>query len=113
MPEVFSQVHIVSLPSYAEGLPKVLIEASACGRPIVTTDVSGCRDTIVDGKNGILVPAQDSKALANAFRKLISDPQLRQRMGKAGRETAVNEFSIEIVIQKTFSVYQDLFKAIQ
>jgi glycosyltransferase involved in cell wall biosynthesis len=111
MPEIFSRAHIISLPSYAEGLPKVLIEASACGRPIVTTDVSGCRDTVINGENGILVPAHDSKALASAFRKLIPDPQLRQRMGKAGREIAVNEFSIEIVIKKTFAVYQDLSRS--
>ena len=108
MAEVFSQVHIVSLPSYAEGLPKVLIEASACGRPIVTTDVSGCRETVINGENGILVPAHDAKALASSFRKLISDPKLRQHMGKAGRKMAVNQFSIGIVIQKTFAVYQDL-----
>ncbi len=111
MSEIFSQAHIISLPSYAEGLPKVLIEACACGRPIVTTDVSGCRDTIINDENGILVPPRDSKALASAFRKLISDPQLRKRMGKAGRKIAVNEFSIEIVIQKTFTVYQDLSKS--
>ena len=111
MPEIFSRAHIVSLPSYAEGLPKVLIEASACGRPIVTTDVSGCRDTVINGENGILVPSHDSKALAVAFRRLISNPQLRQHMGEAGRQIAVNEFSIEIVIQKTFAVYQDLSRS--
>ena len=70
--------------------------------------VSGCRETVINGENGILVSAHDAKALASAFRKLISDPKLRQHMGKAGRKIAVNQFAIGIVIQKTFAVYQDL-----
>jgi glycosyltransferase involved in cell wall biosynthesis len=113
MPKVFSQAHVVSLPSYAEGLPKVLIEASSCGRPIVTTNVSGCKETVREGENGFLVPVKNSKALAEAFIKLISDKQLRQSMGNAGREMAVKEFSIQIVIEQTFEVYQDLLKSLK
>jgi len=111
MPEVFSKAHIVSLPSYAEGLPKVLIEASSCSRPIVTTNVSGCKEAVRDGESGFLVPVKNTKALADAFIKLISDKQLRQRMGNAGREISMKEFSIQIVIEKTFSVYSELSKS--
>ena len=113
MPQIFPQAHVVSLPSYAEGLPKVLIEASSCGRPIVTTNVSGCKETVRDGENGFLVPAKNPKALADAFIKLISDKQLRQRMGEAGREMAIKEFSIQMVIKKTFVVYKDLLKPLK
>ena len=113
MPKTFSQAHIVSLPSYAEGLPKVLIEALSCGRPIVTTNVSGCKETVRDGENGFLVPVKNSRALAEAFIKLISNKQLRQRMGNAGRKMAIKEFSIQIVIEQTFAVYQDLLKPLK
>tara|TARA_B100001123_G_scaffold110276_2_gene128292 strand:- start:845 stop:1276 length:432 start_codon:yes stop_codon:yes gene_type:complete len=113
MPKTFSQAHIVSLPSYAEGLPKVLIEALSCGRPIVTTNVSGCKETVRDGENGFLVPVKNSRALADAFIKLISNKQLRQRMGNAGRKMAIKEFSIQIVIEQTFAVYQDLLKPLK
>jgi len=108
MPAVFAQVHIVCLPSYREGLPKVLIEAAACGRPIVTTDVPGCREVVRHNDNGLLVPANDSGALVNALRQLIIDPALRDRMGRRGREIAVQEFSLERVATETLAVYRML-----
>jgi len=109
MPDVLAQTHIVCLPtSYGEGVPKVLIEAAACGRPIVATDVPGCREVVRHNDNGLLVPANDSGALANALRQLITDPALRDRMGRRGREIVVQEFSLERVVTETLAVYRML-----
>jgi glycosyltransferase involved in cell wall biosynthesis len=109
MPEVFASIHIVCLPSfYGEGIPKVLIEAASCGRPIVTTDIPGCREIVRNGENGILVPARNPSALASALSALIHNAQLRQRMGEKGRKMVLREFSEEIVIQQTLSLYNDL-----
>ncbi len=109
MPSVFARSHIVCLPSfYGEGVPKVLIEAAACGRAIVTTDTPGCREIVRHGENGLLVPVRDSNALAEALRILIENPTMRAEMGARGREIAVAEFSEEKVIEQTLSVYRDL-----
>lgn len=108
MPQVIAQAHIVCLPSYREGVPKVLIEAAACGRPIVTTDVPGCREIVRQGENGLLVPVRDAGALAEALHKLIEDPDLRLRMGARGREIAAAEFSIEKIVGKILAVYKEL-----
>lgn len=108
MPKVFSQVHVVCLPSYAEGLPNVLIEGAACGRPLITTDVPGCREVVRHGENGLLVPARDPEALAEAIATLLKDPALRARMGARGREIAVQEFSEERVVRETLEVYREL-----
>lgn len=110
MPAVFSESHIVCLPSYREGLPKVLIEAASCGRAIVATDVPGCREIVRHGVNGLLVPPKDSKALARSLTILLQDPELRSHMGKKGREIAVSEFSEERVTKETIGVYRDLLK---
>lgn len=109
MPEVFAQSNIFCFPSYyGEGVPKVLIEAAACGRAIVTTDVPGCREVVRDGYNGLLVPARNAAALAHALDTLLRDPILRAHMGGRGREIAVRDFSEELVIEKSFAVYRDL-----
>ena len=108
--EVFSKANIVVLPSYREGLPKVLIEAAACGRPVVTTDVPGCRDAIEVNKTGILVKVKDSQLLANAIKKLIENKNLRVDMGKAGRELAEKEFSIKKVINTHLDIYRSFYE---
>jgi glycosyltransferase involved in cell wall biosynthesis len=100
--------HIVCLPSYREGLPKSLLEALSSGRPIITTDVPGCREVCDDGVNGLLVPARDSMALSNAIEKLAINPELRQAMGRAGRVRAESEFSNEIVCAQTLDLYRRL-----
>jgi glycosyltransferase involved in cell wall biosynthesis len=106
MPDVLRQSHIVVLPSfYREGLPKALIEAAASGRPVITTDTPGCRDAIIPGKTGRLVPARDVPALASAMRDLIGDRAARQRMGVAAREFAENAFSIDHVIRRHLEIY--------
>lgn len=106
---VLAQAHIVCLPSQGgEGIPKSLLEAAACGRPIVTTDVPGCRDVVRHGDNGLLVPARQIAALAAALERLIADSELRQAMGAAGRERAVAEFSVEPIAAETLQLYAGL-----
>lgn len=109
IPQIFSDAHIITLPSfYGEGLPKVLIEAAACSRPVVTTDNPGCRDAIEKNITGLLVPTKDAIALAGAFEKLLLDKALRIKMGKAGRNLAEREFTIESVVNKHLSIYSEL-----
>lgn len=109
---LFSQSNIVVLPSYyGEGLPKVLIEAAACGRAVVTTDHPGCRDAIEPGQTGVLVPVRDATALADAIQSLIEDPVRRRQMGTAGRALAEREFAIEKVVEAHLKVYQELILA--
>ena len=107
--ELLQQCHIFTFPSYyMEGLPKSLIEACAIGRPIVTTDNIGCRDVVIDGLNGYLVPIKDTNALAEKIKVLIDDKDLRKKMGKAARKIAEKEFSVEDVIKKHLNIYQEL-----
>jgi glycosyltransferase involved in cell wall biosynthesis len=109
MAEVFSQTDVVCLPSaYGEGVPKFLIEAAACGKPIVTTDTPGCREIVQDGMNGILVPVKNPKAVAKAIGRLLNDPELREQMGRRGRAIAVDGFDVERVVRETLSVYRQL-----
>jgi glycosyltransferase involved in cell wall biosynthesis len=106
---LFSEAHIVCLPTfYAEGAPQVLIEAASCGKPIVTTDVPGCREVVCHGDTGLLVQLRDSRALADALRVLISDPQLRISMGRNARTFAESELSLEKVINENFKFYERL-----
>ena len=98
--------HISVLPSYREGLPKALIEAMAIGRPVVTTDVPGCRSVVVDEVTGYLVPSKDYLALYHALRKLVISRDLRIRMGLAGRKLAEKKFSLNMVINKTLKLYE-------
>ena len=110
MPQVFAEAHIVCLPSYREGLPKVLIEAAACGCPIVTTNVPGCREIVRQGENGLLVPPRDVNALALALQRLLNDAELCKTMGRRGRALVEAEFSIEQVVEQTLLIYKDLLK---
>jgi len=106
--KLFAQAHIVILPSYREGLPKVLIEAAACGRAVITTDMPGCRDAIEPDISGFLVPARDAEALAQAMVSLIKDDTLRHKMGRAGRDLAEREFGIDKVVAAHLAIYQEL-----
>lgn len=109
MPQVLSQSSVVCLPSYyGEGVPKVLIEAMACGRPIVTTDMPGCKDLVKGQKNGFLVRPKDSVGLAESLSLLVLDRSLCQRMGIEGRCIAENEFSLNQVTDETLAVYEEL-----
>lgn len=107
--DLLMQSHIVTLPSYyREGLPKSLIEAAAIGRPIITTNSYGCKDTVDDGINGFLIPPKDTVALADKLTRLIEDKALRESMGKKSREKAEREFSITDVIRSHLDIYNKL-----
>lgn len=105
---LYAAAHIAVLPSYREGLPKSLIEAAACGRAVVTTDVPGCRDAIEPDVTGLLVPVRDAAALADAIARLAEDSALRQAMGAAGRALAEREFDINQVARIHVALYDAL-----
>jgi len=108
MPQLMRECAIVVLPTYREGLPLFLLEAMASSRPIVATDVPGCREVVRPGVNGLLVPTRDGAALAEALKTLLLDPQLRARMGAEGRRIAETEFSQERCARDTLAVYRSL-----
>ncbi len=108
IPEVFANSNLVVLPSYREGLPKVLIEAAACGRAVVTTNVPGCRYAIEANVTGLLVLVRDADALANAIERLAYDKVLRSSMGAAGRRLAEQSFSISTVVKHHLEIYDHL-----
>lgn len=106
--QVWQRAHIAVLPSRREGLPKSLLEAAACGRPIVATDVPGCREIARAGQNAILVPPNDPQALADAIARLAADPALRCTFGKAGRELVEAEFSSRQIGAQIVALYDRL-----
>jgi glycosyltransferase involved in cell wall biosynthesis len=108
MPVLLRSTHVVCLPSYREGLPKVLIEACAAARPIVAADVPGCREVVDHEVNGLLVRVRDVPALAEALQRLLSDAEMRVRMGAAGRRKAEVEFDVGAVVRATLEVYRKL-----
>ena len=109
MPAVLASCHIFCLPTaYGEGVPKVLLEAAAAGRPIVASDIAGCREIVMHGQNGLLVPPNDPAVLAAALRRLIENGAERRRLGEAGREIAVREFDVTQVVARTIALYDEL-----
>jgi glycosyltransferase involved in cell wall biosynthesis len=109
MPSVLQQAHIVCLPShYREGVPKVLIEAASCGRPIVTTDVPGCREIVNHDETGFQVAPKDPEELACRIRNLLDDPNLRREMGRNGRLHVENNFTATQVADKIVDAYDQL-----
>jgi glycosyltransferase involved in cell wall biosynthesis len=112
MERIYQQCHIVALPTmYGEGLPTTLLEAAACGRPIVATDVPGCRAIVQDHRNGLLIPPKNPQALAQALEKLILDPALRQKMGAEGRRIILARFTHQHINQATMEVYRHLLES--
>lgn len=108
MVALYRSAHIACLPSYREGLPKALLEAAACGLPIVTTDAPGCREVVRHEDNGLLVPAKDARALASAIGRLLDHPEERQKMGARGRTRVLEEFSQERIIEASLAVYREV-----
>ena len=106
--EVWKVAHIAVLPSRREGLPKSLLEAAACGRPIVATDVPGCREIAREGVNALLVPPDDAQALADAISRLADDKDLRRKFGEASRRLAESEYSAERVGADIVALYDRL-----
>jgi glycosyltransferase involved in cell wall biosynthesis len=111
MPEVLAGAHVACLPSYREGLPKSLLEAAACGLPLIATDVPGCREIAVHDKTALLVPPRDAPALAEAMMRLASDTELRRRLGAAARERVCEHFSTERITGQTVALYRELIDA--
>jgi glycosyltransferase involved in cell wall biosynthesis len=106
MEQIYPLAHIVCLPTYyMEGIPKSLIEAAACGRPLIATDVPGCREIVRHGENGLLIQTQNSEALADAILKIVNDRNLRKKMGLKSREIAVTDFAMEKIIAEYFKIY--------
>ena len=108
MPAALAEAAVVVLPSRREGLPKVLLEAAACARPMVATDVPGCREVVRPGVNGLLVPPDDGPALADAVGRLLDAPAVRRDWGAAARDMAEREFAEEIVVARTMELYAAL-----
>lgn len=106
----FARAAIVCLPSYREGMPKALLEAAAAGCAVVTTDVTGCREAIVDGETGDLVPVRDTEALSKTLLALMRDEERRIRYGINGQKRARERFSIDAVVEQTFNIYQEILK---
>jgi len=108
MPIVLGGATLVVLPSYREGLPVSLLEASASGKPIVATDVPGCREIVRHRVNGLLVPPRNAGALAEAIELLLSDKELRRECGQRGREIVLKEFSARAMIQQTLDLFREV-----
>jgi glycosyltransferase involved in cell wall biosynthesis len=102
--------HIAVLPSHREGLPLSLLEAAACGRPLVASDVPGCREIARADLNALLVPLEDADALADAIDQLALDPQLRRKFGKASRELVERTFSSERIGRDLVALYRRLLE---
>jgi len=111
MPAVYAAAMLVVLPSYREGLPKVLLEAAACGKAIVATDVPGCREIVRDRFNGLLVASKDSTALAAAIEELLSDQALREVMGQRSRTRVLAEWSSPRITEQVLGLYRDMVTA--
>lgn len=109
MAEVYNKSTIICLPTtYGEGLPKTLLEAASCGRPIITYDVPGCREIVKNGHNGYLLKPGDLNQLVNKIKSLIVDRNLCYKMGLNGREIVKNNFTEEKIAKQTFSVWKEI-----
>lgn len=105
---LWAQCHIAALPSRREGLPKALLEAAAAGRPLIATDVPGCRDVAIEGKTGLLVPVDDAARLADAISLLAGSAALRKEMGSAARSFVETRFSAVAIGAASLTLYRSL-----
>jgi glycosyltransferase involved in cell wall biosynthesis len=105
---LWRRCHFAVLPSHREGLPMSLLEAAACGKPMIATDAPGCREIVIDGQTGLLVPIEDAAALAEAIARLAASPELRERYGKAARQIVVDKLSAKIVGEAIVDLYDQL-----
>jgi glycosyltransferase involved in cell wall biosynthesis len=107
-PALLAEADVVALPSWTEGLPLAALEAMAQGRPVVATPVGGTPEVVVDGETGLLVPPRDPEALAAAIGRLLGDPDLRRRLGDAGRRRAEERFSLEAMTRRMLAIYDEV-----
>ncbi len=108
MPGLLAEATLIAYPSYyREGIPKVLLEACAMGKAIVTTDHPGCREAVAHGKNGLLIPPKDALTLANAIETLLNDPAKRKAMGEYSRTRALEEFDAKLIVDQTLRIYNE------
>ena len=110
VPEVMSAMDLFVLPSHREGMPRTVIEAMAAGKPVVATDIRGCREEVLEGVTGLLVPVNSPQPLAQAIIKILSNPEMARKMGKAGRKRAEEFFDEDLVLDREIEVYQELVK---
>ncbi|MBI4219098.1 MAG: glycosyltransferase, partial [Chloroflexi bacterium] len=103
-------VDVFALPSYREGMPRSIIEAMASGKPVVATSIRGCREEVVEGETGLLVPVGDSQALADRLQVLLQDPELARRFGEAGQARAAARFDEEDVLDRQVAAYARLLR---
>jgi glycosyltransferase involved in cell wall biosynthesis len=106
MPAVWASCHIAVLPSYREGMPRTLLEAAASGRPLIATDVPGCRDLVDHGENGLLVALHDARALADAIERLAGDAATRTRMGGRARTAVEARFCDAVIVKQMLELYR-------
>ena len=104
---ILQSSHVCCLPSYREGLPRALIEATSCGLPVITTDAVGCRDIVIN-ENGLLIKVGDIGELCNAIRFMVENPAERKKMGDKSRELAINRFDSEKICAQTYEVLENL-----
>lgn len=102
---IWGNAHIALLPSYREGMPMALLEAAAVGRPIITSDVPGCNELVINGETGFLVPSNDWLGIADALQLLARSPDLRAKLGAAAREKVSGEYAEENVVRATHALY--------
>ncbi len=108
IPKIFSIINVFVLPSHREGMPRTIIEAMAAGKPVVATNIRGCREEVMDGKTGILFPVSNTNKLAKAIIKILSDNKLALKMGKYARKIAIKRFNEENVLKKQLNAYKHL-----
>ena len=106
--QIWAESHIAVLPSYREGLPKSLLEAASCGRPMIATDVPGCRELVKDRENGLLIPVKDATALADAIEKLVNETDLRAKMGALARQGIEDSYSDTAVMAMIKNLYSNI-----
>jgi len=110
IPDILKKIDISVLSSNYEGLPNIILESMASSKPVVATTVGGIPEAVIDGKTGILVPPKNPEALANAIIKLLKNPKLREKMGKAGRKRVEKYFTIKKMVKEYEKVYDELIK---
>jgi len=108
----FHLCDVVALPTYREGFPNIAVEAASAGKPVITTDATGARDSVVDGETGLIVPTGDAVALAEALDRVLDDPAWARTLGERGRRRAAERFAPELIWRGLFDLYAELYRPV-